>query len=57
MKLKGKLLSIVLYPPKGGKYVNFIVEEIPDELKGMEDIPVTITVERREDEEHLTDGR
>lgn len=56
MRLKGKLLSIVLYPPKGGKYVNFIVEDIPDELKGMEDVPVTITVERREDEKHRTDG-
>lgn len=56
MKLKGKLLSIVLYPPKGGKWVNFEVEDIPEELYGMEDIPVTITVERRNDEEHLTDG-
>lgn len=56
MELKGKLLSIVMYPPRGGKWVTFSVEEVPDELNGMEDVPVTITVERRNDEEHHTDG-
>lgn len=56
MELRGKVLSIVLYPPKDGKWVTFAVEDVPDELKGMEGIPVTVTVERRDDEEHRADG-